>query len=239
MIVIHLGDFRDTECPEDAIAMIVDPPYNIGKKYGGEIENYPYSSWVRELLLWSKAKWNLIFGPWVSIYEWLPQVPKPNRILIWHRTFTLPRRKAPLWTYATTPILVYYDVDAVWHGPERAEREWHDCIEAHSAMGDIQKMERYFPNNRPKHPGMTGTAICSKLIMAVSAPRDLIVDPMCGLGSVPIAALRNGRRVWGCEINEEYRNFALEWIYNEGLSSSLFDYPIESVVVPPNRSRDK
>jgi len=226
MITIELGDFRYTSCPENAIAMIVDPPFNLGKNYGDFKDDQPYHKWVKELLEWSTAKWNLILGPWVSIYDWLPHVPKPDRILIWHRTFILPTKKPKnmSWSYATTPILVYRMPDSEWCGPTQHDRDWHDTIDAHSAMGDIQTMERYFPENRPKHPGMTGTAIATKLIEGVSNPRDLIVDPMCGLGSIPLAALRMGREAWGCEINPEYRDFTLSWIHKEGLSSNLFDY---------------
>ena len=223
MITIELGDFRDYKCPDNTIACIVDPPFNIGKNYNGFKFNYPYEEWVKDILNWSRAPWTLIFGPWTTIYEWLPRVPKPDRILVWHKTF-IQHQTVDSWSYSLNPILIYKKDGAVWCGPDKADREWHDCIDAHSAMGDIQTMERYFPRDRPKHPGMTGTAISTKLIEAVSKPRDLIVDPMCGMGTIPLSALRLGREAWGCEINPEYRNFALEWIYKEGLSSSLYDY---------------
>ena len=212
---IFNDDFRNLECPE-ADLMLVDPPYNISKKYGKETEETSFEVWVRELLKWSNAKRNLIIGgSFPQIYEWLPKIPKPDRILMWHRTFVLPNQRKMEWTYSLTPILQYKDDDAPWYGPTRNDREWHDCIDVHTGMGDITRLKKLFPEGYPKHPAVTGTSIARKLLGGTTKPNDKVVDPMCGLGSILVACIREKRHFWGCEINKEYYSFAREWVDKE------------------------
>jgi len=214
-VFIFNGSFLDYKCPE-ATLMLVDPPYGISKKYVGKVEQYPFDYWVNELLGWSNAKRNLIIGgSFPKIYDWLPKIPRPDRILMWHRTFVIPNQRGMEWTYSLTPILQYKDEDAPWYGPRRNDREWHDCIDSHTGMGDITRIRKFFPDGYPKHPAVTGTSIARKLLRGTTQEGDLVVDPMCGLGSIPVACVRENRQFWGCEIEKEYYSFAHEWITKE------------------------
>ena len=215
---INLGDFREQSCPYGTL-MLVDPPYGISKKYATIDDEKPFYEWVKELLEWSNAKRNLIFAPHHTIYDWLPKIPRPDRILMWHRTFVIPNQRGMEWTYSLTPILQYKDDDAPWYGPKRNDREWHDCIDSHSSMGDIRRLIKLFGDNRIKHPAMTGTAIARKLLQGTTKEDDLVIDPMCGLGSIPVACIRENRRIWACEISEKYWEFALDWVNIENNSS--------------------
>ena len=44
-----------------------------------------------------------------------------------------------------------------------------------------------------------GTEVPEYYIRKLTKPGDLIVDPMCGTGTTLVAAVRNGRRAWGCD----------------------------------------
>lgn len=212
---VIFGDFRSFECPIGDL-MLVDPPYGINKKYEKEMEQNTFYYWVNELLKWSKCKRNIIIGgSFPKIYEWLPLIPKPNRILIWHRTFVLPNQRNVEWTYSITPILQYKTDDTPWYGPKRNDREWHDCIDSHTGMGDITRISKLFPDGYPKHPAVTGTSIVKKLLQGTTKEGDLVVDPMCGLGSTLVACLREKRIYWGCEINDKYYEFAIKWLNKE------------------------
>ncbi len=213
MNIIH-GDFVDNPCPKNAVLVFTDPPYNLNKKYQGTEDNIPYPQWVHTLLTWSTAPWTLLLGPPSTLRDWLHLVPKPSHILWWHRTFLLPRRGLSFYAPSITPVLVYRKEDAVWYGPTRPTREYHDVVDASSSMGDVTRLKA-LGIKMPKHPGVTGTPLPKKVIPLLTQEDDLVVDPMAGLGSILVAALRQNRRVWGCEIEEEYVLAGNTWLTKE------------------------
>lgn len=215
-MTINEGSFLSHECPEDAVLVLVDPPYGLGKRYATTDDKIPFEEWVKRLVTWNKAPWLLILGPHPTMYDWLAKVPKPERIIYWHRTFVLPRRGLKRWTESLTPILVYTKPEAVWYGKIGSHRDQHDSIDAHSMMGDVSRLKKLGVVCKPHNPGATGTALPSKLIPFLTKPGDLVVDPMCGTGGILVAAQRLGRRVWGCEIAPTYRDAARAWLMAEG-----------------------
>ncbi len=216
---ILTADFRDTKCPKNAALVLVDPPYGIGKIYADAKESQPFAEWVNALVQWSEAPWTLIFGPHPTMAEWLRRIRPPSRIIYWHRTFVLPRHGLKGWTESLTPILVYRRDDALWYGKTGNQRDQHDSIDAHSSMGDVGRIHslrrKDLIGEWPKHPAMTGTQIASKIIPLVTPEDGLVVDPMCGFGSILVAAQRLGRQGWGCEIEEDYAKAAREWLCGE------------------------
>ncbi len=68
--------------------------------------------------------------------------------------------------------------------------------------------------------------ITDRLIERYSNPGDLIYDPFAGLGTVPMRALRAGRRGWGVELNPGYWSDSVRYLQAEEMrctSPSLFD----------------
>jgi hypothetical protein len=68
--------------------------------------------------------------------------------------------------------------------------------------------------------------ITDRLIERYSNPGDLVVDPFAGLGTVPVRALRLGRRGRGVELNPEYFGDAVRYLTAEEMRAgtpSLFD----------------
>ena len=208
---ITLGDYLDFECPVDANVVMVDPPYGIGKKYDDKKETKSYATHVNDLVKWSTAPWTIIFGPWPTLHDWMPHVPKPDRILVWHRTWTQPRGTTH-WTHSITPILIYVNDYARWNGPSRSDRLWHDCIDAHSSMGDTSRQRSFNLKCPIRHPGVTGTSISIKILKCIVSPGDHVVDPMCGLGSILVSAKRLGCKISGYEIVSEYKKYATKWL---------------------------
>lgn len=212
------GDFRRTTCPKEAVLCLVDPPYGLGKVYANEKEQVPYPDWVAAILAWSTALRTMILGPAPTLWDWLPKVPRPTRIVWWHRTFLLPRWQN-WWAPSITPILVYEQEGAPWYGPRRQDRRYHDVLDATSGVGDGGRLRKVFGGApEPKHPALTGTFIAAKIIDVTTQEGDLIVDPMCGYGSILVAAQRVGRRAWGCDIVPGYVEVARRWLeYEEAL----------------------
>lgn len=198
-------------CPRAAV-VICDPPYGLHKDYAGYTEQTSFPEWLAALRQWAGGRcgWLIVLGPYATMPEWLRDAA-PDQLLMWHRTFVLPNRKSVRgWTRSLTPILVY-DFGGTWYGPSVNDRLWHDVIDAHSSMGDVQRLKKL--GIRPEgHPAITGTALPSKLLRGYAVPGDLVVDPMCGIGSILVAAQRIGCRVWGCEIEKAWTEYATRWL---------------------------
>ena len=47
-----------------------------------------------------------------------------------------------------------------------------------------------------------------RLVLASSKPGDIVLDPFCGSGTVPVVCRRLGRRFVACEINAQYVQLA-------------------------------
>jgi len=62
------------------------------------------------------------------------------------------------------------------------------------------------------HPCQFPVAIPQRLIKALSYPGSLVLDPYMGVGSTGVAAVLNGRRFVGAEIQKKYYNIAKQRI---------------------------
>lgn len=67
----------------------------------------------------------------------------------------------------------------------------------------MQRSGRYVPESM-RHPGKMLPAIASQVIEAFTAPGDLVVDPMCGIGTTLIEAIHLGRDAAGMEYESEF-----------------------------------
>lgn len=63
---------------------------------------------------------------------------------------------------------------------------------------------------RTPHPAQFPIQLVSRIILASSHQGDIILDPFLGSGSTAEAAIRNGRKVIGFEINPDYIQIAIE-----------------------------
>ena len=64
----------------------------------------------------------------------------------------------------------------------------------------------------PKHPSQKPIKILQHLIEIASNKNDIVFDPFMGVASTGIAALKSGRKFYGCEINYEYYKAGVERI---------------------------
>lgn len=63
---------------------------------------------------------------------------------------------------------------------------------------------------RTPHPAQFPIALISRIILASSNPKDIILDPFAGSGSLLEAAIKTGRKAIGIEINKEYIAIAVD-----------------------------
>lgn len=204
---IVTGDFREQKEFPEAALLLCDPPYDLGKEYDGEVETTPYATWVNELEARQRSPWRLYFAPPIHKWSMDDLMFPPDRIIYWCKTFVQLRRING-WQYAVTPILVYKDADAPWYGDPKKGHEHFDWLTAPSPLTDLRASRRYFAGG---HPGVTGTAISRRLIRPTTRVGDLVVDPMCGIGSIPVAAITENRSAYGIELSARYSEVARRW----------------------------
>lgn len=67
----------------------------------------------------------------------------------------------------------------------------------------------YAPNYEvPQHPAVMSEKLAETLILALSRPKDLVLDPFLGTGTTARAAKRLARDYFGCDINEKFVGLA-------------------------------
>jgi modification methylase len=70
-----------------------------------------------------------------------------------------------------------------------------------------QRTGRYLPGSTA-HPAKMLPAIARQAIAAYSQPRDLVVDPMCGIGTTLVEAIHLGRDAIGIELEPRWAELA-------------------------------
>ena len=70
-------------------------------------------------------------------------------------------------------------------------------------------------NGNRQHPTQKPERLFSDLVLKHSNPGDLVVDPFLGAGTTAMAAIKNGRRFAGCDIDENYVAVSRERVMRE------------------------
>ena len=116
----------------------------------------------------------------------------------------------------------YFDLDPIrvpqkypgkkyFKGPKAGQ---HSCNPLGKNPGDLW----IFPNVKSNHVEKTGhpcqypVELAERLILALTKPGDLVLDPFMGVGTTQAAAILNGRRTVGAEVVEDYYATACERI---------------------------
>lgn len=80
------------------------------------------------------------------------------------------------------------------------------------ALWSVRRECGTFRSRVPGVPTQIPLEIMRRIILLWSRPGDLVFDPFVGSGTTGVAAVRNGRRFVGCEINSAYAQIAEERI---------------------------
>ncbi|NRQ34838.1 site-specific DNA-methyltransferase [Nonomuraea sp. NN258] len=71
-----------------------------------------------------------------------------------------------------------------------------------------QRRGRYLPESM-RHPGKMLPAIAAKVISTYTRPGDLVIDPMCGIGTTLVEAVHLDRDAAGVEYEEDWAKLAV------------------------------
>ena len=75
------------------------------------------------------------------------------------------------------------------------------------STGQCQRRGRYVSESN-RHPAKMLPAIARRVIATYSDPGDLVVDPMCGIGTTPVEAIHLGRHAIGVELEPRWAKLA-------------------------------
>ena len=201
--IIH-GDCRKIlkRIPPGSVDLILtDPPYGIdytkiqgtrqGEKRKREMKGDKKA--MNFIFLFNRPELKIIFGA----ENFHNQIPFQGRWLCWDK------RVNPLADRA-----IGSDFELAWISKKTGYYKKYRIMHGGIINDDNPCKPRYHPTQKP-------IRLMAAIIRNFSKPRDIILDPFVGSGTVCIAAEREGRRWIGIELEEKYCKIARKRIETE------------------------
>lgn len=205
------------DIPANSIDLILtDPPYNIAKYSTGNISLPNRSPLNNDIGDWDKTEINphdyikdfkrilkptgniFVFTTYSSIGKWHEAFDcefDTTQFVVWHKTNPTPNIFKKGFLNSCELIICFWNKGHVWNF--KSQNEMHNFIESSICMTP----ERL---KNPKHPAQKPIKILQHLIEISTNQNAVVFDPFMGVASTGIAALKCGRKFYGCEINKEY-----------------------------------
>ncbi len=193
---------------EFADLIIIDPPYNLSKNFGGlkfnERSDAAYdeylASWFPAVCKKLKANGSLyICGDWKCSSALQRAVQKELTVM---NRITWQREKGEA-VMQKRKVLAPYTQDGKPKDWERAAAGNFRLTHPSNFWDDISVPFWSMPENTD-HPTQKPEKLCAKLILASCPKGGMVFDPFLGSGTTAVVAKKLGRSFCGIEINEEY-----------------------------------
>jgi adenine-specific DNA-methyltransferase len=94
-------------------------------------------------------------------------------------------------------------------GPNKGQMSGNPLGKNPSDVWDIPNVKSNHVE-KTDHPCQFPVGLVERLVLGMTNPGDNVLDPYLGVGSTAIAALKNGRNAYGCDITPEYIEIARE-----------------------------
>ncbi|GAB4420159.1 MAG: site-specific DNA-methyltransferase [Anaerolineae bacterium] len=201
--------------------LIADPPYNLGKDYGNNLDRKAWAeyetftrNWLGQAVRLLKPTGSLYVFMGVRFISRLFGLLEEelglnfNGWITWHYTQGMgrksgfsPRHEDIL--YFTRSEQFTFNLDAV-RIPQKYYRERNNMAGANP--GDVWTFSHvhYCSAERLPHPTQKPEALLERIINASSNPGDLVLDPFVGSGTTCRVAQVLGRAWLGIDLNPEY-----------------------------------
>ena len=212
---IHEGECLEwlKSLPDSCCDIFTDPPYNVGKDYGPQVndnrEDAEYIEWICEVLSECKRVANNL-----TVY-----VPKKWNLIYWNtlgndfQEIILPYRPAGAIRSGYSNQFNKLLTNARPQRKKKVLNVWDNMPQP--ALGFFFREDTY------DHPGYTSEAITKRVVHEL-CDADLICDPFMGTGTTAIAALEFGKDFIGSEMNPTYIQIAYERIESSRKQLRLF-----------------
>lgn len=121
--------------------------------------------------------------------------------------------KSDDYTFNLDPIRVpsKYPEKKHFKGPNRGKVSSNPLGKNPSDVWDIPNVKSNHVE-KTDHPCQFPVGLVERLVLALTNKGDSVLDPYLGVGSSAIAALKNGRHAFGCDIGNDYIKLARERI---------------------------
>ena len=229
--------------------VIADPPYGLGKDYGNDSDHLAGDDylefsrrWLQALLPKLKPDGSLyVFLSWQNSPEVFSLFKKHLIMLneiIWDRR--VPSMGGSTRRYSSVHDNIgffarsrrhYFDIDSVRipydEQTKRARsrsifvgKKWLEMGYNPKDLWSVSRLHRQ-DAERVDHPTQKPLEIIRRMVLASCPPDGLVLDPFMGAGTTAVAALSEGRRFAGFEINPAY--FAIAQSRVDQLSGNACD----------------
>lgn len=104
--------------------------------------------------------------------------------------------------------------------------------------GDLWVIPNVKSNHVEKtiHPCQFPVELIERLVLALTAPGEIVLDPYMGVGSSVVAAIKHGRRGYGCDVQQAYVDVAWERVH-QWRAGTLATRPMGKPVYDPRLPR--
>ncbi len=214
-----------SQIPDNSIDLILtDPPYNIAQYSTGNIDLPGRTALNNDLGEWDLAEidpfamlddfkrilkpdgnifvftsYNLI-GKWHAAFD---SEFDTFQFFVWHKTNPAPKIYKNGFLNSCEMIACMWNKGHKWNFT--TQNEMHNFFQSPICM----RPERL---SNPKHPAQKPVALLEHIIKIASNEGDVVFDPFMGVGSAGVAALKNGRKYIGIEIEKPYFEAAVKRI---------------------------
>jgi site-specific DNA-methyltransferase (adenine-specific) len=234
----HLG----TLPPGSVNLVIADPPYNIGIDYGDgtRADRLPDAAYIDWLRAWIKAAANTLADAGAMFvicgheYAGDHQIAMRDAGLHWRNTITwvesfgvncrkkFNRTSRPMF-YATKHRQRFTFNRERLTTPSARQTKYGDrrANPAGKVLDDVWPISRVCGTFRERVKGVPTQlplALVRRVVLGLSHPDDLVVDPFTGSGTTGVVCIEHGRRFHGIELRDEYAAIARERIQTAATS---------------------
>ncbi len=116
-------------------------------------------------------------------------------------------------------------------GPNKGQMSGNPLGKNPSDVWDIPNVKSNHVE-KTAHPCQFPIGLVERLFVSLTNLGDYVLDPYLGVGSSAIAALKNGRNAYGCDITSEYIDIALERV-SQLKAGTLRTRPMNKAVYEP------
>lgn len=143
------------------------------------------------------------------------------------------------YTFNLDPIRIpsKYPHKKYFKGPKQGQISGNPLGKNPSDVWDIPNVKANHVE-KANHPCQFPVGLVERLVLALTNNGDNVLDPYLGVGSTAIAALKNGRNAYGCDVMKKYVDTAIDRI-EQLRTGTLRTRPMNKPVYePPIREDD-
>jgi site-specific DNA-methyltransferase (adenine-specific) len=215
--------------------VIADPPYNIGIDYGDgrRADRLPDADYIAWTHRWIKAAARTLADDgamWVICgqeYAGDHQLAMRAAGLHWRNTVTwretfgvncrskFNRTSRPMFYFTKHPRRFTFNVEALTTRSRRQEMGDRRANPAGKVLDDVWTIARVCGTFRERVRGVPTQLpleLVQRVVLGLTQPGDLIVDPFTGSGTTGVVCIEHGRHFQGIELREEYAAIARDRI---------------------------